>query len=635
MGIIRVFSFLVLLFVSISAQAQEAYVRHTVQKGETVYSIAQQYHVQPGDIAKYNPDVASGLQEGTILIIPQASKTENAQALGTHVVQPKETLYGLSKQYNCTVEELIALNPELKDGLKIGTTIKVPVSTKKNVEAPKDENVVYYTVEPRETVYSICKVAGITEEEFLALNPEVKQNGLQSGQTVKLPKSSPKKVQEEVATDTPKKKPYDLYLVQPGDNLESIAKKFNCTTQDIVDLNPELMSGVVVGKYIVVPVSDVEVPKPAVVNTAKPGSLFWQLPTRFETPKVHITLLAPFYLGEVDSASTSNGNGKNDKSKVGVQFMAGFQIAMDTLAALGYQIELDVFDTKNKEVGIDQLAKSINKQTDIIVGPFYAKSVEQLATLMPSKTIYSPLSKAVNNKNKPNLIDGVNFLEGELREMAQWINKRNGKERFVFVNTDTAEARRNVQLVKMHLGALDSSSIQFVWTDKNLKGLGELNNYRVAGKKTNFVVVDQEPAFLTLMMRKMYRARDTNMVLFTTSKIFDIPTIEPRQLSQVNLLAMSSEYIDYSDTTTQQFIQQYRTLTGTEPSKYAYSGYDAGLYFAQLIAAYGNVPDVANWPVIQGIFKGFRFVENQGNGPVNTFALPLRIKDYKIVQRGQ
>jgi LysM repeat protein len=633
MGIIRVLSFLVLFFASISAQAQDAYVRHTVQKGETVYSIAQRYSVQPGDIAKYNPDVASGLQEGAILIIPQASKIENAQALGTHVVQPKETLYGLSKQYNCTVEELIALNPELKDGLKIGTTIKVPVATKKIDQAPKDDSVVYYTVEPRETVYSICKAAGITEEEFLALNPEIKQNGLQSGQTVKLPKSAPKKVQEEVATDKPKKKPYDLYLVQPGDNLESIAKKFNCATQDLIDLNPELMSGVVVGKYIVVPVSDLEVPKPAVVNTAKPGSLFWQLPTHFETPKVHITLLAPFYLGEVDS--TANSNGKNDKNKVGVQFMAGFQVAMDTLAALGYQIELDVFDTKDKEVGIDQLAKNINKQTDIIVGPFYAKSAEQLAALLPSKTIYSPLSKAVNTSGKPNLVDGVNLLDGEFLEMAQWINKRSAKERFVFVNTDTTEARRNVQKVKMHLGALDSNSIQFVWTDKNLKGLGELSNYRVAGKKTNFVVVDQEPAFLTLIIRKLYRARDTNMVLLTTSKVFDIPAIEPRQLSQVNLLAMSSEYIDYSDTTTQQFIQQYRTLTGTEPSKYAYSGYDAGLYFAQLIAAYGRVPEVANWPVVRGVFKGFRFVENQGSGPVNTFALPLSIKDYKIVQRGQ
>jgi hypothetical protein len=258
-----------------------------------------------------------------------------------------------------------------------------------------------------------------------------------------------------------------------------------------------------------------------------------------------------------------------------------------------------------------------------------------MATLMPSATIYSPLSKAVNNTAKPNLVDGVNFLEGELRELAHWINQRSNTERFVFVNTDTAEARRNVQIVKMHLSAIDSSVIQFVWTDRNLKGLGELGNYRAAGKKTNFVVVDQEPAFLTLMMRRLYRARDTNMVLLTTSKIFDIPAIEPRQLSQVNLLATSNEYVNYNDTTTQQFILKYRNLTGTEPSKYAYSGYDTGLYFAQLIAAYGRVPEVANWPVVNGVFKGFRFVVPPGKGPVNTFAMPLSIKEYKIVKRGQ
>jgi LysM repeat protein len=633
MGIIRIIGFLVLLVASISAQAQDAYVRHTVQKGETVYSIAKQYNVNPGDIAKYNPDVAVGLREGTILIIPQPTKTENAQALATHVVQPKETLYGLSKKYKCTVEDLIALNPELKDGLKIGATIKVPVAAKKEVEAPKNEDVIIYTVEPNETVYSICKANGITEEEFLALNPEVKQRGLQSGQTVRLPKNATKKVREEIATDTPKKKPYDLYLVKPGDNLSSIAKMFKCTEQDLVDLNPELISGLVTGKYILVPTLEVQVPAPASVNTAKPGSLFWHLPSRYESPKVHITLLAPFYLGEDDS--TSNSQGTNDKNKVGVQFLAGFQVAMDTLAALGYTIELDVFDCQNETAGLESLVKSIDKQTDIIIGPFFAKSAERMATLMPSATIYSPLSKAVNNTAKPNLIDGVNYLDGELREMARWINTRSANERFIFVNTDTAEARRNVQIVKMHLSAVDSSVIKFVWTDRNLKGLGELSKYRVAGKKTNFVVVDQEPAFLTLMMRRLYRARDTNMVLLTTSKIFDIPAIEPRQLSQVNLLATSNEYVNYNDTTTQQFILKYRNLTGTEPSKYAYSGYDTGLYFAQLIAAYGRVPEVANWPVVSGIFKGFRFVVPPGKGPVNTFAMPLSIKEYKIVKRGQ
>ena len=41
----------------------------------------------------------------------------------THVVQRKETLYAISKKYNIAIHDLIALNPELKDGLKAGSTI--------------------------------------------------------------------------------------------------------------------------------------------------------------------------------------------------------------------------------------------------------------------------------------------------------------------------------------------------------------------------------------------------------------------------------------------------------------------------------------------------------------------------------
>lgn len=637
MGIIRsILVFAVFLF-SLNLCAQDAYVRHTVQAGETVYSIAQCYKINPGDIAKYNPDVSVGLREGTILIIPQSSKSENAQALGTHEVQPKETLYGLSKQYNCMVEELIALNPELKDGLKIGATIRVPIKNQQKEPVAKptktSDEYTYYTVSPKETVYSICKAAGISEAEFLALNPEVKENGLQKGQTVKLPKSGITKPSEEIATDVTDKKPYDLYSVQPEDDLNSIAKRYSCNVEALIDLNPELKDGLVAGRYIVVPVDKVPA-KSSGIRIAQQNELFWHLPSQFEHPSVHMALLAPFYLGEADTTNTTT-NSKQDRNKAAIQFMAGFKVALDTLAALGYNIELDVFDTKNEVGGIDQVVKNIRPKADLIIGPFYAKSAEQLAAKMPSEAIYSPLSKAVNNKGKANLIDGVNYLDGELRQIAHWINGRTTSQRFVFVNTDTTEVRRNVNTVKMHLGAFDSAAVQFVWTDKNLKGVGELIKYKKGNEKTTFVVVDQDPAFITNIMRRLYRLKDTNMVLLTTSKIFDITAIEPRQLNQVNIVATQTEFVDYNDTTTQQFIWQYRQATGTEPSKYAYIGYDTGLYFAQLIAAYGRVPAVEQWPVVRGVYKGFDFVETPGKGPVNTFAVPVSVRDYKIILRGQ
>ena len=44
-----------------------------------------------------------------------------------HIVEKKETLYGLSKQFNVSIGELLLINPVLKEGLKKGQIIKIPV----------------------------------------------------------------------------------------------------------------------------------------------------------------------------------------------------------------------------------------------------------------------------------------------------------------------------------------------------------------------------------------------------------------------------------------------------------------------------------------------------------------------------
>lgn len=54
---------------SSSARAQE-YKYHTVEKGETVFSISQKYHLDEEDIYKYNPDAKEGISINEKLVIP-------------------------------------------------------------------------------------------------------------------------------------------------------------------------------------------------------------------------------------------------------------------------------------------------------------------------------------------------------------------------------------------------------------------------------------------------------------------------------------------------------------------------------------------------------------------------------------
>jgi LysM repeat protein len=145
------------------AKKQEP-VYHVVQTKETKYGIAKQYGITVEELEKKNPEIVSGLQIGQTLLIKgerpktevaktEVAKTETPKAetpkvepavetkpqgqgiaivgktLTTmgYTVQPKETLFSLSRQFNMTQEELIKMNPELKDGVREGMLIEVPV----------------------------------------------------------------------------------------------------------------------------------------------------------------------------------------------------------------------------------------------------------------------------------------------------------------------------------------------------------------------------------------------------------------------------------------------------------------------------------------------------------------------------
>ena len=47
-------------------------------------------------------------------------------------------------------------------------------------------------------------------------------------------------------------------------------------------------------------------------------------------------------------------------------------------------------------------------------------------------------------------------------------------------------------------------------------------------------------------------------------------------------------YIDYEDGKVKDFVKKYRALFGTEPSQYAFQGYDIAAYCIEMIATHGD-----------------------------------------------
>jgi LysM repeat protein len=321
----RYLFFFVFSSVSVFSQEKKA-IEHTVSKGETVSEIAKYYNVKPTEIYDLNPEARNGIKYKGILLIPaKATKKSVASIkeegrnnpLETHEVLPKETLYGIAKQYHITFDALYKINPDLeKEGLKIGQTINVPKSSSDNLIVAKNPEksiepekkdaqkqvsteavltlkteekkevsnaTTIHEVLPKESLYSISKQYGISLADLQNANPSLTAEGLKAGQKITIPvkdansnllteKVAVKKVEKveeaekaEITQTTIQptvvaKKEIEsgtLHEVLPKESLYSISKQYGITIADLQNANPSLTAeSLKAGQKITIPVKD-------------------------------------------------------------------------------------------------------------------------------------------------------------------------------------------------------------------------------------------------------------------------------------------------------------------------------------------------------------------------------------------
>lgn len=125
------------------------YLLHTVEKGQTLFAIAKFYKKDVNEIVLENPEAINGIKPGQVLRIPIEKKEVALNDTSNcifHTVEKGETMYSITKKYNTSTERLKALNPELKDGLKTGQQLRVPSPYPKSkavtppVETPETKN---------------------------------------------------------------------------------------------------------------------------------------------------------------------------------------------------------------------------------------------------------------------------------------------------------------------------------------------------------------------------------------------------------------------------------------------------------------------------------------------------------------
>lgn len=194
-------------------------IEHQVVAKQTLYSISKMYGVEKEEIIRLNPEIENGIIKiGQILRIPVSDKTKaqvqdnvakqinSDKTTVQHEVkaqQPvlpkkkyvtyevksrKETLYGISKQFGVSINEIIEANPYAQDGIKKGDILQIPV-VEENIPKTSGSDILHI-VKPKETIYGISKQYNITKEDLLRANPKL-ENGLMIGDTILITNSSP------------------------------------------------------------------------------------------------------------------------------------------------------------------------------------------------------------------------------------------------------------------------------------------------------------------------------------------------------------------------------------------------------------------------------------------------------------
>lgn len=159
--------------------------KHIVQSGETLPTIADKYGMTTNQISVFNPNLSENVVSGQSINIPLSSK-----GCINYKISSGETLYSISKRFQVSLNAIYEVNnisPETV--VNVGRIIEIPVRQKDNNSVKKGCKLMY-KVEKKETIYAICRKFNITEDEFIAANPQLRNEKLKKNKYVCIPYSN-------------------------------------------------------------------------------------------------------------------------------------------------------------------------------------------------------------------------------------------------------------------------------------------------------------------------------------------------------------------------------------------------------------------------------------------------------------
>lgn len=668
---------LFLMFISFSLSAQEnrremidgeEYIIHTVKKGETLYGISKKHNVSKKELRGNNAGMLLFIKVGQEIRVPISNDQKTM-----HKVKKGETLYGISKKYGVSIDELVKLNPKKSSNVKEGDILTLRTTNQKataelkvnEINSTTSDKVIKHTVKKGETLYGIARQYKTSVAEIKALNPGM-GDGIKVGDVIKVPSIthvSERKKPVETAKPVKTSKQIE-YTVKKGETLYGISKKYNTTVGEIKQLNPSITSLKEGDKIkinlpenyneeIKVVLGDPKAPNNSNFNEInKINPLKDQLNEMVKKDSYTVSMFLPFMLDKNERIpqEINKPTKINPYTEMSVHFYQGVMLALDSVKKSGVSINLSIYDTENDTATVGKhLRTSEVKESDLIIGPFFERPYTQVAKFSKANKIQAVCPVSQSNKllfNNKYVTELQTSLPTQIAYLSTYLSSNKNTENVICVSGKTKKDK--------YLASMFSEQY-------NKKIKGKSNNYRskasaynmtsfssmrgfdaklVKGKKNIIVIPFTEEgmatAFFTQLnvMMSRSRMRGYEVEVYALENFMEYDGIHVELKLKYHLHITSSSFIDYKDEKVIKFIKNYRKEFGTEPSKYAFVGFDVAFYHAIAMSNFGKNYTSYYGSVKVPLLQSSYVLERTDNvsGFENQSVYILAYQDYELVK---
>ncbi|PWN64728.1 amino acid ABC transporter substrate-binding protein [Chryseobacterium oncorhynchi] len=622
---------------------------HTVVQGDNPYNIAKKYGITVDELLKLNPkhkdgklaigDVLTINSEKTTPVVTKAIVAEKVShtggtTVGKIILQPKQTIYGITKQYRISETDLRKLNPELDSHMKIGDEITLPLAsikkyggdqqavvTTKPVETPVEKTVTAtpiaaaegeaYVIQAKDNYYRITKQFGISQQDLFALNPGLEEKGLKPGDAIKIKKSNTNTTTVTEPAANPKEKmdsgndksptasnvvvgdDYVTYTVQQGDTVFSIVNKFGVSIDELIALNPDLSHGLKAGMVL-------KIKKQDAAYVKKNGDV------------LSVVLMLPF------------GYSTNETQYRGMalDFLTGAKLAIERNAKGGQKLDVKIVDSGNEASFKNSLTQINPENTDLIIGPFFKSNVIDVLDFTKNQKIpvVAPFANTPELYNYSNLIIVETNNQTYADKIVEEVKAVYSDQKIYVV----ADAKKdNANYIKSGLEkAVKNPNIVIVNSPADI----QLDQNMMTGQSAPVIAIlandDMGDAFANKITALSKEVQGVKAFSMFYSPIFEKKVDE---LSQASLVYLMDRKINTDGNFEKEILAAYKSKYCKTPPKYAIVGFDVVNDMLTRENKKGEIFKQMNKVQTQLATK-FEFVKSKANGAyVNTGYRVIRL----------